>query len=365
MEDDKFDEFFTRILIYNLIISILFYGIVFLFNVSQTSIMFTVLPIVLKLILLLVRNNIININETTEKIRLIISLCFISLYFAIDAIVYNNFYPASIVLIIPILIITLKKDIVIIKLESVITVIFMILTLIFSIFVTPLKANFLTNLILFIIILFQILLIVKRLIDETLSISAKSDFFMDISRRDGMTGLYNKSTFYDMVAEKVQLMAPFCIIIINIDNFKKIKDLYGQPFGDYVLKTLVKVIKKVCHDQDMVFRYGDEDIAVILPRTMEEESFNIAEKIRKSFSEKTFAHNVEWAKARRPLTISVGLIENNKRGAMPQELIEKCDQALFYSIEHGKNQTTIYHEHILEWEDKFEDFRRKYRDFER
>lgn len=365
MEENKFNDFFSRILLYNLILSVLFGCAVFLFNISILGILFVVLPIIIKTVLWFLRNTILNLEDTTEKASLTGALCFITLYFSIDAIIYNNFLPASIVLIIPIFIVALKKDIEIIKLESVITIFFMSLTLILSIFVTPFKSGILTNLLFFVIDLIQLLFIIKSFTEETLSISAKSDFFMDKSRRDDMTGLYNSGAFYNAVGEMVQLMAPFCIVIINIDNFKKVKDTFGQPFGDYVLKTLVKTIKKACRDQDTAFRYGGEDIAVIFPRTTDNEGFKIAEKIRKSFNETAYNHNADWARTKRPITISIGLMESNKRGAMPQEIIEKCDKALFYSKQHGKNQTTIYHEHILEWEDKFDDFRRKYRDFER
>jgi diguanylate cyclase (GGDEF)-like protein len=365
MEDDKFYDFLKRILIINLIISILFSSIVFLFNISLPGILFTALLIVLKLVLWLGINNIVNKGEVIDNVKRIITLSFITLYFALESMIYNNFSSASICLVIPIFIMTLKKDNEIIKLESAITVISIVLTLIFSIFVTPFESNFLTNLMLFLLILLQLLVIIKRFNDETSLISAKSDFFMDKSRRDGMTGIYNNSTFYDAVSEKVQMMAPFCIIIINIDNFKKIKDTYGYPFGDYVLKTLVKTIKKASRDQDIPFRYGGDDIAVIFPRTTENEAYKVAEKIRKNFSEKSFDHNAEWAITKRPITISIGLIENNIRGAMPQELIENCDKALYYSKQNGKNKTTVYHDHIMEWEDKFENSRRKYREYKR
>lgn len=364
MKADRLD-FFSKLLIINLAMSTLFSCIVFAFNISLLGILFAVLPIVFKALLWFKRDCIINIDEISEKIRRILALCLLTFYFAIDAIIYHNFLPVSIYLIIPVLAMTLKKDIEIIKLQSVITVTAMILMLVFSLFIVPFQPNLLTNLVLFVIVLAQALLIIKEYTEETLSISAKSEFFMDKSIRDPMTGLYNTGAFYDTVAEKVQLMAPFCIIIINIDNFKFVKDTYGQPFGDFVLKTLVEVIKKTGRERDVAFRYGHDDIAVVFSKTTDDEAFRIAEEIRKNFNEKTYDHNTEWARTRKPITISIGLIENNKRGAMPQELIEKCNQALFYSKQNGKNQTTVYHEHILEWEDKFEDFRRKYRSFER
>lgn len=365
MKENNFCDFFSRLLTFNLILSLLFGTLVFLFHIGVPGILFTVLPVVCKLILWLGRNKFLNLDDITEKGKLILSLFFITLYFAVDTIIYNNFQAASILLIIPLFAIALKKDIEMIKLESIITAGFMAIMIICSIFFIPFQSNILTNLILFLLLLAQILMIIKRYTEETLSISAKSEFFMDKSKRDNMTGLYNSGAFYEAVEERVQLMAPFCIIIINIDNFKFVKDTYGQPFGDYVLKTLVKTVKKISRDQDTGFRYGHEDIAVVLPRTLDDEAYKIAEKIRKSFSESTYEHNAEWVRTKRPITASIGMIENNKRGAMPQELIEKCDQALYYSKQHGKNQTTAYRENILEWEDKFEDFRRKYRNYER
>lgn len=365
MKENNFCDFFSRLLTFNLLLSFLFGTIVVLFHIGVWGILFAVVPVVCKLILWFGRNSFLNLDEVNEKRKLILSLIRISLYFAVDAIIYNNFLPASISLIIPLFAITLKKDIEMIKRESIVTAVFITIMLISSIFSKPFHSNILTNLIFFLMLLAQILMIIKRYTEETLSISAKSEFFMEKAKRDDMTGLYNSGAFYEAVEERVQLMAPFCIIIINIDNFKFVKDTYGQPFGDYVLKTLVKTVKTASRDQDTGFRYGHEDIAVIFPKTMDDEAYKIAEKIRKNFSEATYEHNAEWVRTKKPITASIGLIENNKRGAIPQELIEKCDQALYYSKQHGKNQTTAYHENILEWEDKFEDFRRKYRNYER
>lgn len=364
MKESNFCNFFGRLLTLNLIFSVVFYSIIFLLHISVLGIIFAVLPVVFKLILWFGRNNYLNFDDITDKGKLILSLSIITLYYAVDAIICSNFIPVSILLIIPIFAITLKKDIEMLKLESIVTFVFMIIVLISSIFIRPFQANILSNLILFLMVLVQIFMIIKRYTEETLSISAKSEFFMDKSKRDDMTGLYNSGAFYEEVEERTRLMAPFCIIIINIDNFKFVKDTYGQPFGDYVLKILVNTVKQAKRDLDTGFRYGREDIAVVLPKTTDDEALRIAERVRKSFNETTYEHNAEWVRTKRPITVSIGLIENNQRGAIAQELIEKCDQALYYSKQHGKNQTTTYHEHMLEWEDKFEDFRRKYRNYE-
>lgn len=363
MEEDKFYECYKKVLIFDLIASIVFSCIVFLFNISLLGTLVTVFFVSIKLILWLLRDS-FHLEETNDNTSLTFSLCFITLFFSMDSIIYNNFFPAALALILPVFVMTLRKDIELIRRESFITAGFMVVTLIISVFFKPFQTNIFTELLLFVIPLLQILYIIKNLTEDTLSLSAKSEFFKDKSKRDSVTGLYNTGAFYEAVAQKVQLMAPFCFIIINIDNFKYVKDTYGLPFGDYVLMTLVKAIKKGCRDQDIGFRYNGEDMAVIFPKTTDDEAFRLAEKIRKIFSEKTYDHNADWARTKKPITISIGLIENNIRGAMPQELIEKCDQALFYSKQHGKNQTTVYHEHIVEWEDKFEDFRRKYRNYE-
>lgn len=365
MVNNKLNEFFNRILFYHLAISVFLSVVVFLFHISPKGILFALLPVAVKLILFLGKNNILNIEEETEDKIIIMKLCLLTLFFTADGIVFNNFVSFPTCFIIPVLLITLLKDNKIIIQECVITSIYVMLILIFSSFVTLFQPNILTNLLFFLCAIFQIFLIIKKFTDETLSISAKSDFFMDKSRRDVMTGLYNSSTFYDMVAEKTQLMAPFCVVIFNIDNFKNVKDAYGQPFGEFVIKTLVNTIKNNCREQDIAFRYAGEDLAVIFPRTTEDTAYMITEKIRKSFAQTAYNHNTDWVRTRKPITTSVGLIENNKRGTMAQEIIEKCDKALFYSKQNGKNQTTIYHDHIVEWEDKFEDYRRKYRDFER
>jgi diguanylate cyclase (GGDEF)-like protein len=346
MEDKKFYTFYKNILIYNLITSIVFSNIMYFFNVSpettQLKYILFIVPVIIKLILLISLIMVVKQNKLNENIRLAIILCCTTLYFNIDAFLYNCLSPAIIYLIIPIFIITLMKNSKVVKLETIVTAIFMAIYLVFLKFKTmPFKSNIITNSLALLAVFSQLLLIIKKIEDETLSMNAKSNFFKDKSKRDGMTGLYNNRTFYEVVSEKVQLIAPFCIIIIDIDNFKKANDTYGHPFGDIVLKTLVKTIKKTIRDKDIAFRYGGEEFAVVFPKTTADEAFEIAENIRRNFSLKTF-NNTEWSKTKIPFAVSIGLVENSKRGAIPQEIINNCDQALYQSKQNGKNQTTIY-----------------------
>ena len=349
MEDVKLYSFYKQILVINFIITTAFSVLLFYLEkpaiTQRNLILFSAMPTAIKLSLLISLFIIIRLDNTQEFFKILAILSGTTLFFTIDTVLYHNLSGAILYSIIPLFIMIVTKSHYIINLETIITVVCMAISLpIFEMVNPPFKADIVNNALMLLTVFIQLLLIIKKIVNETLSVNAKSDFFQDNARRDSMTGLYNNRTFYSVVSEKVQLIAPFCIIILDIDNFKMVNDTYGHPFGDVVIKALVKSIRNSIRNQDIAFRYGGEEFAVIFPKTTEIEAFEMAKNIKKDFSAKTYDDNEEWLKTKISFTISIGLIESNKRGAAPQDIINNCDQALYQSKQNGKNQITVYHE---------------------
>ncbi len=157
---------------------------------------------------------------------------------------------------------------------------------------------------------------------------------------DGLTGIYNRAVFNDRIEKEVKRAKrenrKLSFLMIDIDNFKKINDLYGHQTGDMVLKILSNQIKKVMRDFDFLARYGGEELAVILTDTDIKIAKEIAERIRKKIENTKFIYKGE----RIPVTVSIGCAEL-KDGDNEKTLIERADKALYEAKNSGKNKVVI------------------------
>ncbi len=105
-----------------------------------------------------------------------------------------------------------------------------------------------------------------------------------LATTDGLTGLSNHRTFqhgFDMMLERTKRNhCPLCLIICDIDHFKRINDNHGHPFGDMVLKTVAGVFMKMVRRVDLAARYGGEEFALLLESADEKGGRMMAERIR-------------------------------------------------------------------------------------
>jgi diguanylate cyclase (GGDEF)-like protein len=130
------------------------------------------------------------------------------------------------------------------------------------------------------------------------------------------------------------------ILLLDIDNFKKINDNYGHSFGDTVLCNVAQSITANTRTYDDAIRYGGEEFLVILYRTNKEDSLIIAERIRKKIEQITFDEHPEVK-----ITVSIGLtFFDTKKGDSLDEQIEKADRTLYQAKRKGKNRVEIFAE---------------------
>lgn len=81
--------------------------------------------------------------------------------------------------------------------------------------------------------------------------------------KDGLTNIFNKKYFFDTLSSIPNLEEQhYTIVMIDIDNFKKVNDTYGHPYGDLILKTICSIIKNNTRPNDIVARYGGEEIII-------------------------------------------------------------------------------------------------------
>lgn len=162
---------------------------------------------------------------------------------------------------------------------------------------------------------------------------------VNLSIKDGLTGAFNRR-YFDIHLEQLAAKAnetgtPFCLVMIDIDYFKKVNDQYGHPAGDDVLKKVTSVIKEQLRITDLFVRYGGEEFVIILSDVRLDVATTIADRVRIAVSEIEIA----IAGLDKPLhkTISMGVAEFDSNEPL-QNLVERADKALYAAKESGRNK---------------------------
>lgn len=163
-----------------------------------------------------------------------------------------------------------------------------------------------------------------------------------MAETDGLTGLINHRTFQQVLSREIaranRNRTQFSLLMIDIDDFKKINDTYGHLIGDAVLTDMTKRLQASVRQQDIVARYGGEEFTVILPETDIHGANILAERVRSAIASEPYS----FSESEIPYTISIGLCVYD--GNLPKEkhlLIENADKALYISKNEGKNRITI------------------------
>ncbi len=162
---------------------------------------------------------------------------------------------------------------------------------------------------------------------------------------DQLTGVMNRQAFNEKVKtickgiqhrNRRQIGAKKCLALIDIDHFKIVNDTFGHLIGDEVLVILGQILNATFRDDDLCFRFGGEEFAIILSNVTISQAKIILNRLKEKIENYSFPQVGT-------ITISVGLSEHTPF-AQPSELISQADKALYYSKEHGRNQTNSYPE---------------------
>ncbi|MCR1810652.1 GGDEF domain-containing protein [Sulfurospirillum sp. hDNRA2] len=161
---------------------------------------------------------------------------------------------------------------------------------------------------------------------------------------DGLTRLKNRRYFDQRLSEEVALSKryklPLSLILVDVDYFKKINDVFGHTVGDEVLKNLSNIIMETVRDSDVVARYGGEEIVIITPNTDKKEASLLAERLREKV-EKTVMATVETTQEVVQATISLGVCALSHVILDKEALLEETDQALYLAKKYGRNRVSI------------------------
>lgn len=128
---------------------------------------------------------------------------------------------------------------------------------------------------------------------------------------------------------------PLSLVLFDVDNFKKINDVYGHNRGDKVLKTIAKLVRSSVRESDFFGRWGGEEFVIVCTETAAEEAVKVAEKLRRQISEYEFEEVGS-------LTCSFGVGQFDFNASIEMS-VHNTDMALYRAKEEGKNRV-IRHE---------------------
>lgn len=160
------------------------------------------------------------------------------------------------------------------------------------------------------------------------------------ARTDGLTGVANRKAFDEVISREMTRAAEengsLCLLIGDIDFFKKFNDTYGHRTGDQVLRLVASCLKGGARETDTVARYGGEEFAVIMPDVTPEAAESIANEIRETVQGRELVkRSTGETLGRVTMSIGIGVF---RPGDEPSTLIERADACLYEAKHNGRNQ---------------------------
>ncbi len=185
-----------------------------------------------------------------------------------------------------------------------------------------------------------------RLRDSGREISMLKRDLEDVRRdatTDAMTGLANRMKF-DSVLEALCTIADLegkalCLVMCDIDHFKRFNDQYGHQVGDVVLKLVGRALTESIKGRDLAARYGGEEFAILLPQTDLSGARVVANQVRDSISARPMVMKSTGSKLG-TIKLSFGVARLHG-GETPEGLVKRADEALYLAKRNGRNQVVI------------------------
>jgi diguanylate cyclase (GGDEF)-like protein/PAS domain S-box-containing protein len=159
--------------------------------------------------------------------------------------------------------------------------------------------------------------------------------------RDPLTNLFNRRYLEEMLDKELSKAErksyPVSLIMMDIDNFKRINDTYGHEAGDQVLRSLAAIILTCIRSSDTACRFGGDEFVIVMPEAAIGLAYERGEKLRKGVE----ALPMTEAGMSERLTISAGISVFPAHGATLEELLRSADQALYLAKSQGRNRVVV------------------------
>ncbi len=156
---------------------------------------------------------------------------------------------------------------------------------------------------------------------------------------DGLTGIFNRRFFELRIVEEIERARRFetgmAVIMVDIDQFKRLNDEFGHLLGDEVLRQVSSIFFQQLRKIDVVCRYGGEEFAILLSQTTHHHAMGVAEKLRK------LIETWQFPGLTRAVTISAGTATYPDHGTTRDELVKAADAGLYAAKQAGRNCVRI------------------------
>ncbi|MCR9094384.1 MAG: diguanylate cyclase [bacterium] len=180
----------------------------------------------------------------------------------------------------------------------------------------------------------------QRLLSKNEELSNMNLVLEQLSITDGLTKLHNHRYFQDTMAAECKRASrtgdPLCLVLLDVDFFKKWNDRLGHAGGDEILRRMAEVMHQTCRETDLLARYGGEEFALLAIDTDLAGATALGEKIRQAVEETDFVTDVP--SEREPLTISVGVAAY---AGSRKQLFADADSALYSAKDSGRNRVVV------------------------
>lgn len=157
---------------------------------------------------------------------------------------------------------------------------------------------------------------------------------------DSLTGLFNRRRIFQVIQQEISRYErhhrPFCLLLLDIDHFKKVNDTFGHSVGDEALRSFADILKNMGRQQDVVARTGGEEFCILLPEVNCEEAGQAAERLRQIIARAP----LDLAGYSVSITASIGIaeVEANERA---DSIYQRADMALYKAKANGRNRVEL------------------------
>lgn len=176
-------------------------------------------------------------------------------------------------------------------------------------------------------------------LQELDELRARVDTLTELVSHDQLTGVYNFRHFSETLPRVLERtrrsLSPSCMIIIDLDHFKRINDIWGHEIGNLALKQASRIITQQVRMVDIVCRYGGEEFVVILPDTNLRQAVEVAERVRRAIADTP----VIFDEGEFSFTASMGVdVYRSEEPVVMDDFIRNVDGFLYEAKEQGRNQ---------------------------
>ena len=173
------------------------------------------------------------------------------------------------------------------------------------------------------------------------ALSEELDRLRRESATDALTRVMNRRAFERALAQAIEQArgSPLCLVMVDIDHFKRVNDTFGHVVGDKVLRVIAELLGKGVKGRDTVARYGGEEFVLVLPDTPLEGARAVAEAVRRTI-ERSRLKRTDTGEPIGVVTVSLG-VGRYRDGESAEEFVHRCDVALYQAKRSGRNRVAL------------------------